>query len=549
MAAKSIKKIGVLGGGSQGKAIAFNFARKKYDTVIYDISKEQLAKIRDELGSNKKALFRDSVELTDNPNNLKDCDIIIENVTENIELKHSVFKEIDDISKEGAILASNSSSFPPTMISEVVTDKSKFINIHYLGVSWGYNVVEVAPSIHTSEDTISITMDLLSKGGFRPVLIKECPGFIFNRIKAAELSNILRAYENDLVSMENCLKYIIYPTRGHWNMAFIDFLGIEISNALIHFMNKKCGDRFYISKTLEEKVRKNELGIKTGKGFYDYSDGVNQQDLIKKPAVNEVSDIKNIYVDNLRINNTNLLLHLLKKGKQVYFPSRNDHYLGLLKEITPSLYEKIISKCHFKDEVQGQMDFELVIYSKIGSIDEIALNIDRLSAQLGHEVPVAVNTPIYKISEIASRTQHPDSLIYGINSHKTYLANTELVNSDGVDQQVYDQLKLLIIEVTSDCIEVKDEYTRPLMYLLLAKMFESVRVYTEGIAEKKVIEQLLDRDSIFKDIDYFGLENLLFVSEYLYSIYGEPFKAPELLYKMVQDGKTGVEAGRGFNKY
>lgn len=544
--------IGIIGGGSQGKAIAYWFAKREFHIVLYDISENQLKKIEDELKAPKKRAISKYIELASRMEALGKCDLIIENASERLELKQRIFKEAEKVKKAGAVLASNSSSFPPTTISEGLTDESRenFINIHYLGVVWGQGLVELVPSGHTLESTCESVRGLLEEADFKVAVLRECPGFIFNRIKAAELSNALRGHEIGMVPLETFLRYILYPTRGFWTTGFIDFLGIDISEALIRFMNERCGDRFYVSRTLAEKVRNNELGIKTKKGFFDYSGGVDPGVITKKPGTKARSSIRNIFVNEMSVNHTNLLIHMLKKGKNVYFDSPEAPYFDLLKKLSPSQHEKLVSQCRFISGGQSSGQIDMTLDCSATTLEEVVKRVDSLRDRFGDGVPIVVNSPVHKVKTIAENCKGPGELIFRMNCQKSYLMNTELVQTEYADPSAYRDIKALIHEIADDCLEVKDEYTSPLILLLVSKYFEAMMILEEDITDMETVELLLDNDHVFRDIDYFGLDNLKFVVDYLEPIYGEPFASrPKLLGDMLGKGYTGVAEGRGFNTY
>lgn len=541
--------VGVVGAGSQGKAIAFWFAKAGFRTIVYDASPSQMEKIIQESAEliRRNRLKAENFQPARQLEDLRPCNIIIENISEVIAIKLQLFQALEKMMGADVILASNSSSFPPTLISEPLNYKENFINIHYLGVRWGSKILELAPSRHTSVKTLQTTKELLEQAGFVPVTIRECPGFVFNRIKAAELSNTIKAYELGLVSYDNMLKYILYPSRGPWTVAFLDFLGIEISDALIRFLHEQFGERFYVSQILAEKVKKNELGIKTGKGFMEYSTGVSVDVITKKSTTPVHSRIRSIYLDEMRINNTNILLQMVNKQKEVYL-SRDDAYLSVLEKSDPLLFKKIAPHCRVVEKPEDGPQYDLVITSKIGEFAEIRQRVHDLRERFGEATPLLINSPIYRISDLAMGIKNPD-LILGMNAQKTYLPNTELVMTPNSSSAAYQDTRDLICELTGDCLEVADAFARPLTFLVVTKMFEAIRVLEEEITDKDTIELLCDRDTIFKDIDYFGIDNLMLVSRYLEPIYGVAFSAPALLKQMYTNSTHGVISGAGFNRY
>lgn len=542
--------IGIIGAGFQGKAAAYWFARNGFRVVMYDANPDQISKVNAELGGAKKRSIQSFIRITGEIRDLDECHLIIENIPENLEMKMALFAKVEEVAAPGAILASNSSAFPASCIFRNLSRKERCINIHFLGVNWGSKLVEVIPSAETSDQTLRSSLDVLTRAGFKAIGVGECPGFVFNRLKGLELANIIRAYEMGLVDYDSMLKYLLYPIKGNWNVGFIDLLGIEISESIIRFMHRELGERYYISDLLTEKVRKNEFGVKTGKGFLDYT-GVKDPFTLLNSRNEQLlpSRFRKIYMDNLLLNQTNFLLRLINSGKEVYFPHRNSPYLEALRRTDEKLALKVLGKIKFADENPQENGYDMIIVSEILPQEHLVQRLNTITALHGDRIPMIVFTPVYRISDLAKASQHQRAYLFGANVQKSYLSNTELVRTHEEGNEIYGDVLGFLKEIAGDCIEVEDGYARPLMFLLIAKMFEAIRMVEEGVADVDTIEILLDRDVIFKDIDYFGLRELKIMADYLSAVYGEPFYAPVSLERMLQNGKTGAAEGEGFHVY
>ena len=544
-------KVGILGGGFQGKSEAFWFAKRNVNVIVYEISQGQRDKIYEEIASSAKGQkYEKYIKLTGNIEDLSDCNLIIENVPENREIKCKMLSDIEKIVSDDTVIASNSSSYLPTFLADSIEKKDRFINIHFLGVSWGIHDLELIPSKYTSKYTLEVISKLLYDVGFNPIVVKECPGFVFNRINGMELSSLFRAMEqHNLTDIDTIAKYLLYPIRGQWTVAFIDLLGVEISKALIDYLYEKFGDRVFISNYLNGRVERNELGAKTGKGFYEYPNKkVDPTILIKKPIRNVKSKYNKIFVNNVYINQLNFLLALINKGKQVYMDSVDIECFNVLESVNKSMYERIVQSIILSNN-DCEKHFDLIIDSKVLPFEQVIKSIDQLSERFGEDAPIAFNTPIYKFEDIAKSSKHPSEKIAVFNCQKSYICNTELVRSDAYNKSTYEEIKKFIIELTGDCLEVNDGYTRPLMFLLISKIFETIRCLEEGITSRDNIVRLMQKEEIFRDTDYMGLDKLKFIADYLYDVYGQPFEVPNLLNHMVKEQKHGVMNGIGFYDY
>jgi 3-hydroxyacyl-CoA dehydrogenase len=365
----------------------------------------------------------------------------------------------------------------------------------------------------------------------------------------AELSNLFRTVDMGLVSLEHALNYSLLPRRLRAPVAFIDFLGLDVEYASIRYLCSHYGDRFYVSQVLEDKVKKKELGQKTGQGFLDHSQGLAIYDLVgRKPDRKYQSSIKTVYINELQIQHTNLLVQLLNINKQVWFKSTRTPFWELLARINPSLFHRLAAQCFYsKEGVPGRCDL-VIDCPPLADQYLLTERVAALQDSLGEKVPIILNIPLYKIEDIAGKAKDT-SLIFGMNSMRSYLSSVELVRVKKGNPIVYEDLKEFVGELSGQCIEVADGPTRPLVFMQLAKMFETVRVLEEQVAEKQAIEKLLMTDSVFKDMDFLGLDNLVYLARSLYAIYGVPFVVPAGLKEMLQQGWLGVRVGKGFESY
>lgn len=542
------ERIGVVGAGFQGNAIAFWFARKEFHTVIHDISESQLQRVQDELDLKRNDRLKKYITLSNSIMELQNCDLIIENIPEELSLKKKFFKKVEMITKNDALLASNSSTFIPSAISETLHSRDRFINIHFLGISWGQSKVELVPGKYTSDDTVQRSMDILLRANVKPVLTGECPGFVYNRIKLIEIANLFRAVEHGLVSLENALNYLLIPAKSI-PLSSLDHLGLDITEASIRSLHKHYGKRYHRPRILTDKVHKNELGVKTGIGFFDYAGKRKRQTHADTNGPESEGALKKVYIHQLHSNNSNVITHLMRKNKKIYLGSDNHSYLEQVRNVNKKLYDKINSYCQIigpddkPDAVDAVLDFPPL--DPIAAIQE---RIQYLQSQFGNSVPYIINLPIYRIEAVSRKSRFPDT-VFGINAQRTYLINTELVRTGSADAAMYTKVKNFIREFAGTCTEVSDGEVRPLTFLLVSKMLEAIRTLEEGIGSVETIEDLLLHDPVFRDIDYFGLHNLQTVAMYLEPIFHEPFCRPKLLTDKVEAGHRGVISAKGFYTY
>lgn len=282
-----VKKIAVIGSGQMGHQIAMLAALGGFETVIQDISESTLTKAEKSLNGimNKwvskgkitedavNAAFARLVFSTNLKEAVQDADFVIEAVVEKLEVKRSVFKELDTWAPKHAILATNSSTIVNSLIAEVTERPEKMINMHFFFPPLVMDCVEVVMSSQTSEETAKVTMEVCERMNRTAVLLKkEISGFIANRILGALNKEAIYLYENGYADYQD-IDLIVKKALGHPMGPFelMDFSGLDVVYFVQNQQYQESGNPLERpAKCLQEKVEKGELGRKTGKGFYTY---------------------------------------------------------------------------------------------------------------------------------------------------------------------------------------------------------------------------------------------------------------------------------------
>lgn len=283
-----VKSIMVVGAGFMGAGIAQVAAQAGYKVHLYDIApaavEKGIAGIKKILGKNvdkgklaqadmDAALARiiSSTKLED----AQDCELVIEAVFENFELKKEIFQKLDEICKPEAVLATNTSSIPITKIAAAVKRPDKFIGMHFFSPVPVMKLCEIIRGIKTSDDAVQITMEAAQKMGKVTVISKDVPGFIVNRINAAFRNEAYRCMEEGVATIEDIDKAIkagLNHPMGPFELA--DFVGLDVGFNVASTLYAGYKDaRFAPNATLEKLNISGDLGRKTGKGWYDYTSG------------------------------------------------------------------------------------------------------------------------------------------------------------------------------------------------------------------------------------------------------------------------------------
>jgi 3-hydroxybutyryl-CoA dehydrogenase len=287
MAIDEIKRICAVGAGTMGHQIALQCATHNYDVHLVDVNKEVLGNAREKIREileervNRGEISSDSMEkvlskisyTTDLEKAAGDADFVIEAVYEDVEVKRNVFNRLDRICPSPTILATNSSSIRCSLIADATKRPEKVLNMHFLNPLWVRPLVEVMGSSSTSEESIETTVQLGQRIGLTPVTVNgEVTGYIFNRLWRAIKKTSLHLVDKGYASFEDVDRaFMIGIPAPFGPFMGMDTVGLDVILAIEEQWYRESGDESdKPPKILVEKVKKGELGVKTGKGFYQY---------------------------------------------------------------------------------------------------------------------------------------------------------------------------------------------------------------------------------------------------------------------------------------
>ncbi len=280
-----IRKVGVLGAGQMGSGIAHVLAQQEIEVVLFDIAEAQLAKARagieknlerqakkDQLDASAIPVIMGRISTTMVMEDLADCDMAIEAVTEKEGLKLEIFRKLDSIMKPGAILASNTSSIPITRIAAVTGRQEKVIGMHFMNPVPVMKLVEVIRGLATSDETFNTTAALVAKLDKEMSVSEDYPGFIVNRILIPMINEAAYVLFEGIASVEDIDKGMKLGTNQPMGpLTLADFIGLDTCLAIMNVLYEGFRDTKYRPCPLLVKmVEAGYLGKKTGRGFYQY---------------------------------------------------------------------------------------------------------------------------------------------------------------------------------------------------------------------------------------------------------------------------------------
>ena len=280
-----ITSVGVLGAGQMGNGIAHVFAQYGYQVVLFDIAQAQLEKALKAIGQNlerqaKKGAIPEAlvgetlgrIRITQDMNDLADVDFAVEAVTEHEPLKLEIFRKLDSIVKEGAILASNTSSIPITKIASVTGRPDKVIGMHFMNPVPIMKLVEVIRGHATSDDTFALTGALVAQLEKEMAVSQDYPGFIVNRVLIPMINEAVFALYEGIATAEDIDKGMKLGTNQPMGpLTLADFIGLDTVLAIANVLYDGFKDpKYRPCPLLVKMVNAGYMGRKSGRGFYTY---------------------------------------------------------------------------------------------------------------------------------------------------------------------------------------------------------------------------------------------------------------------------------------
>lgn len=282
-----MKNIAVIGAGTMGNGIAHTFAQSGYSVRLIDISEKSLDKGMATIAANldrmvakgsiteqdKAATIGNIITYTDIKDGVVNVDLVVEAATENVELKLNIFRQLNEVCDEKTILATNTSSISITQIAAVTTRQDKVIGMHFMNPVPIMKLVEIIRGYNTSDEVTQTIMDLSEKLGKVPVEVNDYPGFVANRILMPMINEAIETLYNGVAGVyeiDTVMKLGMAHPMGPLQLA--DFIGLDVCLSILHVMYDGFKNPKYAPcPLLVNMVRAGKLGVKSGEGFYDYS--------------------------------------------------------------------------------------------------------------------------------------------------------------------------------------------------------------------------------------------------------------------------------------
>ena len=283
-----MKNIAVIGAGTMGNGIAHTFAQSGYKVQLIDINESSLKKGMETISKNLDRMVAKE-KITENEKNetlanistftninegVEYAGLVVEAATENVDLKLKIFKQLDEACPEDTILASNTSSISITQIAAATSRPDMVIGMHFMNPVPVMKLVEIIRGYSTSDEVTKTIMELSEQLGKIPFEVNDYPGFVANRILMPMINESIETLYNGVagvLEIDNVMKLGMAHPMGPLQLA--DFIGLDVCLSILNVMYEGFKNPKYAPcPLLVNMVRAGKLGIKSGEGFYDYSE-------------------------------------------------------------------------------------------------------------------------------------------------------------------------------------------------------------------------------------------------------------------------------------
>ncbi|WP_299127739.1 3-hydroxybutyryl-CoA dehydrogenase [uncultured Winogradskyella sp.] len=293
-----MKNVAVIGAGTMGNGIAHTFAQSGFKVNLIDINEASLEKGMATIAKNldrmvakakisekdKQATLGNISPCTEMTKGIAKAELVVEAATENTELKLKIFKQLDELCNEATILATNTSSISITQIAAVTKRPEKVIGMHFMNPVPIMKLVEIIRGYNTSDEVTNTIMELSTTLGKTPTEVNDYPGFVANRILMPMINESIETLYNGVAGVkeiDTVMKLGMAHPMGPLQLA--DFIGLDVCLSILNVMYDGFKNPKYAPcPLLVNMVRAGKLGVKSGEGFYDYSESRKAEKIAKQ---------------------------------------------------------------------------------------------------------------------------------------------------------------------------------------------------------------------------------------------------------------------------
>jgi 3-hydroxybutyryl-CoA dehydrogenase len=594
--ARDIKTIGVVGLGTMGAGITEVFARNGYAVVGVEIDDDAVARGRQHLEhSTQRAVSRgklseeeaqalhDRVTFATSMEELKDADLVVEAVVESIEIKKQIFKQLEGIVSEDAILATNTSSLSVTEISTANSHPGRVIGVHFFNPAPVQGFVEIVQTVVTEPSVLEDVSEVVKALGKNPVVCGDKAGFIANTLLFGYLNHAVTMYEQRYATREDidaAMRFGCGYPMGP--LALLDLIGLDTAYEILETMYRQGRDRLHApAPILKQMVTAGMLGRKTGKGFYTYehADSPVVVDDDKTPSADDKPQLKHdlslVGVVGTGTMATGIIEVFAKSGYDVVYVGRSEEKVAKVVQTIERSLDKAIQRGKLdesaKEDVLGRLTGTTAL-DDLGQVDIVVEaiaedlkikttlfeNLDEICrhGNSGRGAILATTTSSLPIIECAQATNRPQDVV-GMHffNPAPIMRLVEVVSTVSTSEDVTETTQALCAKLGKVAVSCGDRAGFIVNALLFPYLNDAIKMLEAHYATADDIDTAMKQGCAlpmgpFELLDVVGNDVSLAIQRELYLEFREPGFAPApLLEHLVTAGYLGRKTKRGFRDY
>jgi 3-hydroxybutyryl-CoA dehydrogenase len=589
--AREFSTIGVVGLGTMGAGIAEVFARNGLEVVGVEQTDDYVKRGRTHIeNSTSRAVRRgklseqeqqaifDRLTLTTSLADLKDCDLVVEAVVEQLDVKRAVFRQLDDIVRSDCVLATNTSSLSVTEISAATSAPGRVIGLHFFNPAPVQQFCEVIRTVVTDPEVMADVQALARKLGKTPVAAGDRAGFIANSLLFGYLNHAVSMYETSYASREDIDAAMRlgcgYPMGP---LALLDLIGLDTAYEILDTMYRQGRNRLHApSPLLKQMVTAGLLGRKTGRGFYTYEAADSPVVVADAETPNADSapqvrrELRRVGVVGSGTMATGIVEVFAKGGYDVVFVTRSDAKVEAVRsalqrslekavqrgKLSPAEQEQALSRVSGSTALDDLVDADLVVEAVVEDLTVKKALFENLDEICRKGAILATTTSSLPVIELAAATSRPADVV-GMHFFNPAQVMTlvEVVSTVATHGDVAETVRAVCEAVGKHAVSCSDRAGFIVNALLFPYLNDAVRMLEAHYADVDEIDTAMKEGCAlpmgpFELLDVVGNDVSLAIERTLFEEFREPGYAPApLLEHLVTAGYLGRKTGRGFRDH
>jgi 3-hydroxybutyryl-CoA dehydrogenase len=590
-AGREFHTIGVIGLGTMGAGIAEVFARNGFAVIGVELDDTAVGRGRDHLEhSTGRAVARGKmtddeqaellgrITFTTAMEDVKDADFVVEAVVESLEVKKEIFRRLDEIVGDEAVLATNTSSLSVTEISTANSKPGRVIGVHFFNPAPVQNLVEIVSTVVTEPQVLADVQGLLGRLGKSPVVCGDRAGFIANTLLFGYLNHAVSMYEARYATREDidaAMRYGCGYPMGP--LALLDLIGLDTAYEILDTMYKQGRDRLHApAPILKQMVTAGLLGRKSGRGFYTYaepdSSAVVSDQLTPSaddaPALKH--DIRLVGVVGTGTMASGIVEVFAKAGYDVVYAGRSQAKVDGVRATIERSLDKAIQRGKLEESAKAEVLGRLHGTSSLDDLKDVDIVVEAIAEDLQVKTTLfenldeickpgtilATTTSSLPIIALAKATSRPQDVI-GMHffNPAPIMRLVEVVSTVSTSDDVAETTRALCAKVGKHAVSCGDRAGFIVNALLFPYLNDSVKMLEAHYATADEIDTAMKLGCAlpmgpFELLDVVGNDVSLAIQRELYLEFREPGFAPApLLEHLVTAGYLGRKTKRGFRDY